>query len=146
MSRHRPNSSATCRPPCAGWSFIEVMAAMAIIAILLAIAVPSYRQYMQRGHRAEAVNTLLQAAGCQERIRAATGYYDTTRCISQPPGGRYRITLEPEGVTASLVFEAIATPARPTAQDRCGELSIDQSGRRSIGGAAPGLGDCWGGR
>ena len=146
MSRHWPNSSATCRPPCAGWSFIEVMVAMAIIAILLAIAVPSYRQYLQRGHRAEAVNTLLQAAGCQERIRAATGYYDTTRCISQPPGSRYRITLEPEGVTASLVFEAIATPARPTAQDHCGELSIDQSGRRSIGGAAPHLGDCWGGR
>lgn len=130
----------------AGWSFVEIITAMAIVAILLALAMPSYRQYLQRGHRAEAVRSLLQVAACQERIRAVAGRYDTTRCISQPAGGHYRITLKPAGATASLVFKALATPVRASSGDYCGELGIDQSGRRSISGASARLGACWGGR
>jgi type IV pilus assembly protein PilE len=132
--------------PCAGWSFIEIMVVMAILAILLALAVPSYRHYLQRGHRADAVNLLMQVAACQERVRANTGYYDTTRCVAQPSGAHYRITLAPVGETATLLFEAIATPLHWNASDPCGELRLDQSGHRTIGGDDTRLGDCWGGR
>ena len=132
--------------PSAGWSFIEIMVALAILAILLALAVPSYHHYLQRGHRADAVSMLVQVAACQERIRAASGHYDTTRCIDQPTGGHYRISLAPADATATRGFEAIATPLHPSAGDRCGELRLDQSGRRSIEHVAGRLRDCWGGR
>ena len=146
MSRSARSPGSTPATLVAGWSFIEIMVALAIVAVLLAIAVPSYQHYLQRGHRAEAVNALMQVAACQERIRAAAGHYDTTRCVSQPSGNGYRVTVEPAGVAASQVFEAIAAPLNPAPGDRCGALSIDQSGRRSISGATGQLGACWGGR
>ncbi|MEJ2385455.1 MAG: type IV pilin protein [Xanthomonadales bacterium] len=146
MNRGRAPDRSPATPPDAGWTFIEIMVAMAIVAILLALAVPSYRQYLQRAHRAEAVQALMQVTACQERVRAATGYYDTTRCIGQPPGNGYRITIEPAGVFATPVFKAVAAPARPAFDDGCGELTIDQSGRRAISGPATRLGGCWGGR
>lgn len=146
MSRNAPPSAARPGSFGAGWSFIEIMVAMAILAILLAIAVPSYRQYLQRGYRAEAVNALMQVAACQERIRAGSGHYDTTRCIIQPPGNGYRVSLKPAGNPATPVFEAVARPAIPAPEDLCGALGIDQSGRRWISGAAERLGQCWGGR
>ena len=129
-----------------GWSFIDIMVALAVLAILLAIAAPTYRQYVQRAHRAEAVGELLRAAACQERVRAATGSYDLTRCARNPPGNRYRIVLEPVGVSTSPVFEAIAQPTGPGPSDACGDLRIDHAGTRTIGGDASLLDECWSAR
>lgn len=135
-------------PRCArgGWSLVELMVALVIVAILLRLAMPAYQQYLQRGHRADAVRELLRVAACQERVRAATGYYDTTRCIGAIPGGRYRFAFEPTGATATLIYVARAEPLRPDRADRCGTLGIDQSGSRMISGASNRLADCWGGR
>jgi type IV pilus assembly protein PilE len=127
-----------------GWSLLELMIVVAVLAILLGIAIPSYRIYLQRAHRAEAINTLLQIAGCQERVRSETGFYDTTRCLRQTTGAGYRIRLQPVRQRDSLRFEVIASPVR--ASDDCGELSIDQSGTRRIGGDARRFADCWSGR
>ena len=129
-----------------GWSLLELMIVVAVLAILVGIAIPSYRVYLQRGHRAEAINTLLQIAACQERVRAETGFYDTTRCLRQTAGEAYRIRLQPAERRDSLRFEVIASPGRSSASDDCGELSIDQSGTRRIGGDARHFADCWGGR
>jgi type IV pilus assembly protein PilE len=129
-----------------GWTFIEIMVVVAILAILLAIAVPSYRHYLQRGDRAEAVRALLRVADCQERLRAVTGRYDTTRCLPEVMPLRYEIGLAPEAETESLVYRVRATPRHPDRADYCGELTIDQAGTRGIGGVASRLADCWGGR
>ena len=55
MRRHAP----TARPT--GFTLIEVMIVVAIVAILAAIALPSYNEYIRRGHRADARAGLLQA-------------------------------------------------------------------------------------
>jgi len=129
-----------------GWTLIEVLVALVLVAILLALAVPSYRHYLQRGHRAEAARALLAVTACQERIRAATGFYDLARCIDNPAGAAYRLSLEPEGAERSLVYVAVARPVRADPADACGDLSIDQKGTRGISGDASRLAACWGGR
>jgi len=45
-----------------GFTLIELMIVVAFVEILGAIAIPSYSEYIRRGHRAEARAGLLQAA------------------------------------------------------------------------------------
>lgn len=129
-----------------GMTLVEVLVVVLIVSILAALALPSYQRYLQRGHRAEAVRGLLQISGCQERIRAGSGYYDTGRCAAGLDTSRYRFRIEPRDRDDSLAFVAFATPVAAQANDVCGELSLDQAGTHGIGGAAERLADCWGGR
>ena len=50
-----------------GTTFVELIVAIVIVAILAAIAVPSYRQYLLRGNRAQAKQFLEDMANRQEQ-------------------------------------------------------------------------------
>ena len=128
-----------------GFTILELVVALAIVALLLALALPGYQRYQQRAERAEAVRQLLAAAACQERLRADTGYFDTTRCLDSMAGGAYALRFEPAAQTTSLSFTVIAEPTSAGQAGDCGSLSLDQAGTRGIGGDGR-VGDCWGGR
>jgi len=128
-----------------GFSLPELVIVLAVMAILLALAVPTYRQYIVRADRADAIRSLLAVAGCQERIRANTGFYDTTRCIEGMATAAYSFHIEPSGDTSSSGFEVIAEPGQTDGKD-CGALSLDHTGTRSISSEKGTLSACWGGR
>jgi Tfp pilus assembly protein PilE len=115
------------------------------MAVLLTIAVPTYRHYAQRAERVDAIRLLLAVAGCQERIRAETGFYDTTRCIGGLENGAYSFRVKPSGDTSSSGFKVIAAPSDTKAND-CGALSLDHTGTRGISSEKGTLSACWGGR
>lgn len=58
------------RKEAAGFTLIELMITVAIVAILSAIAYPSYQEYVLRTRRVEAMDLLGEAAARQERWRA----------------------------------------------------------------------------
>jgi type IV pilus assembly protein PilE len=130
----------------AGMTLIEIVMVVALLGILLSIAMPSYQRYVERGHRVEAIQLLLAAAACQERHRAATGYFDTTRCAGSSGGEYYRLLIEPEARTSSTEFTLIAEPLERQKRDICGSLKLDQSGTRGISGEQGRLQKCWSGR
>jgi len=129
-----------------GFTLLELMIALLILAILIGLALPGYERYMQRGQRADAIRMLIEAAACEERIRTQTGYYDTTRCLHAMDGSTYSLRIEPPGETAATEFMLVAERVSTSARDPCGALSLDQNGRRRIAGGAPYLAKCWGGR
>ena len=129
-----------------GMTLIEIVLVVALLGVLLSIAMPSYQRYVQRGHRVEAIQLLLTAAACQERHRAVTGSYDTTRCAGSSERKHYRLLIEPEAQTSSAEFTLIAEPLERQKQDVCGSLKLDQSGTRGISGEQDLLQKCWSGR
>lgn len=115
-----------------------------MLAILLTLAAPSYREYSLRAHRIVAVTQLLQAVSCQERLRAEASAYNTTKCIPRADD-HYVYQFEPAGIDASTVFEAKAIPVHAQVLDHCGSLSLKQNGVRSVGNISANTGQCWAG-
>lgn len=64
------------RRPAAGFTLIEVMITVAIIGILAAIALPSYRDYVIRGQLVDATNGLAATRANMERFYQDNRTYD----------------------------------------------------------------------
>jgi type IV pilus assembly protein PilE len=58
-----------------GFTLIELMITLVIVAILAGIAIPSYRNYVLRSHRVEATAALLRVAAAQEKFYLQNNTY-----------------------------------------------------------------------
>ena len=132
------------RPTPKGLSLLELLVVLMISAILLSIAIPVYRGHAHRAERADAIRALLEVSVCQERVRASTGFYDTTRCMPDDGSDTYVFELLPENESRTLEFAALAAPK--IRDDGCGTLRLDHRGTRGVSEGADRVYDCWGGR
>jgi type IV pilus assembly protein PilE len=128
-----------------GMTLIELVIVVAVVGILLTTAIPSYRGYMLRVHRTEAIRMLLQASMCQQRTYAAHGSYDTSRCFPQTDQQRYQLTYSPAGAQGEI-YLAVANPKDAQLADPCGSLTLDQNGARGISAMDASVTKCWNGR
>ncbi len=138
------------RRPHRGVTLLEFIVAMVVVGILVAVAIPSYRQYEIRVNRTDATRELLAMAQRLERCFIRTNDYQLldnapTPCLTLPqytPDGTYAIT----GVINSSSFVLTATPQADQAVDAdCAAFTLDQQSRRSVTGTGTAQG-CWGGR
>ena len=107
----------------AGFTLIEVMVTVAIVAILAAIAYPSYADYLMRGRIVDATNTLSATRARMEQYYQDNRTYAsvstsivspcttaqvvktfTVVCGSTPTGTSYTATATGSGVTAGFVY------------------------------------------
>lgn len=123
-----------------GFTLVELVIVVALLAVLLVLAAPSYRQFVQRAHRVEAIAQLLRVAQCQERTRARTGVYDPASCL---PAALPRYAFAYRPGTGAQAWAVLAQPQAEQSQDACGTLSLDHLGARQAGGDAW---RCWVGR
>lgn len=135
-----------------GFTLLEVMITVTIVAILTAIAIPSYGDYIRRSQRAEARAALVQAAQFMERVRTERNSYLPGGAAPTLPAGltqvpasgatRYRISLLPTSTATRFTLQAQAVGAM--ANDRCGNLLLDHTGLRSFSATTTGTMDlCW---
>jgi type IV pilus assembly protein PilE len=135
-----------------GVTLIELMVVMAIIGIIAAIAIPSYRRYVVRANRSDAKTALLQTAQALERCYTnSTPYaYDSAVCdaaVTLPftvPSGHYVIDAA-GGAVAAQTFTLTATPqgAQATDDPDCAVFSLSQTGVQGVVGATLPALDCW---
>jgi type IV pilus assembly protein PilE len=130
-----------------GFTLLELLIVCALTATMLSFAIPAYQSYLQRVYRTTALEVLLAAAACEERIHARDFSYDTNRCLPLPAeGNAYAFGFEPGQTASASAYVVIASPVGPQSADPCGSLMLDQDGTRSISGPAGRLRKCWEGR
>ena len=135
-----------------GFTMVELVITMAVVAILTAIALPAYTQYVQRSHRNDARMALMRAAQWMERYRTDWGSYRNATnlpvlpadMVTSPPPGSGKTQYNLSVVSAATTFTLTATrnSSGMMKSDSCGELTLTQDGRRGRTGTAP-LDQCW---
>lgn len=123
------------------------MIVVAIVGILTAIAMPSYSEYIRRGHRADARAGLLQAQQWLERAATATGVYPTAlpANLTWDSDNTKRYTISIGGPATTSTFTLTATPKGAQAGDKCGNFTITNTGLRGAKGVTTGtiVTECW---
>jgi len=130
-----------------GFTLVELMVVVVILAIIVGIAYPSYRNYMVQTRRSDAQSILTQVSHTQEKFFSSCNRYTTTMnagTISSCDGLGYPNNLSPDGHysvavvgntiagagTISTAYTATATPVGGGLQAGNGALRIDSTGVR----------------
>ncbi len=121
--------------PKSGFSLIELMVAVAIMAIVASLALPAYAQYLVRSNRVAAQAHLLDLALGQQQYRADSRAYAATLSelgIATPAAvaSRYAIALLIDAGPPA-VFTITATPIAGSLQQGDAILTIDNAGTRT---------------
>jgi type IV pilus assembly protein PilE len=130
-----------------GFTLTEVIVVVAILALLMGIAYPSYRDHLRKSSRVAAQNELLELSAMQEKIylnsNAFAAKLDTAYDGSSAGGlgktsgktsdGKYTITLN--AGTASYTLTAIAVTG--SMQDGDGTFALSSNGTRTCADPAP---------
>ena len=126
-----------------GFTLIEMLIALACVALLASLAWPSYQSLILRSQRAQARASLLQAAHWLERAASANGSYpltaDVPASVLQIDGQRYKMTV----ASSAQSYTLSATPLGTQAADTCGTLTVNHLGVRSVQGASQTATQCW---
>jgi type IV pilus assembly protein PilE len=138
----------------AGFSLIELLAVVTIIAILGLIAIPSYRQYTIRAHRTEGKAALLRLATNQERFYLQNHRYSDTVDVNlgfttpNSENGVYAITVttmngwtQDYTATATPVAGGGADGVDQTVDTDCTSFWLTSAGAKGATGNQPA--SCW---
>jgi len=146
----------TITRPSKGFTLIETMIVAAIIAILAAIAYPSYQETVARGRRSDAKAVLMENAQWIERQYTISNdytkkgdgntldsaalptkeaprdgsakYYDIAFAASSPSTGSFTLT---------------AAPKSSMTGDKCGTLTLTNTGGKGLISATATQSFCW---
>jgi len=137
-----------------GFTLIEVLITVAIVAVLMAIALPSYRDFVLRANRADAKAVLMETSQFMERYFTTNNTYVASPVLTplslvSPKGAtgidvRYNISFASTAAgtaaanpTATTYFVR-AVPVNGQSGDSCGTLTISNTGAQY-----PATAGCW---
>jgi type IV pilus assembly protein PilE len=145
MSQPTLNANRS-RRHASGFTLIELMVVIAVVAILGTLAVSTYRSYILRTNRTEGRMALLATQVAQEKFFLQNNQYaqDIATVIAAPPaglginltaggvttGGNYTVSFS--AVTANTyTLQAVATGTQTRDTAACLTFTINEQGQRT---------------
>jgi len=140
-----------------GFTVMELLTALVVIAVLAAVAVPLWRTHLLRVRRAEARDALTALQAAQDRWFGQHARYATAAQLTAPAPdglglaattqhGLYALSLETsaDGLAWHATARAIANAGQDR-DDRCATFSIDHVAQMSAADSAgvDRSADCW---
>lgn len=135
-----PSTLLSLRSRRLGFTLIELMMAVVIVSVLLAIAMPSYRSQVIKSHRIDARNALLDLAAREERFFAMNNRFSgnandlgySALPLDVVSGGtafyQMSVTVPADGQS----YTGVATPTNGQTDDSdCYTFQLVQNGTRS---------------
>jgi type IV pilus assembly protein PilE len=117
------------------FTLLELVIALAIIAVLAAFALPSYRAQVARGHRTDAASALYRAAQYVESAPRSGGASTLPPGFDQAPQSGtpvYRLQmLAADDANGGYTLEATPIDTGPMRDDPCGTFTLDATGLRA---------------
>jgi type IV pilus assembly protein PilE len=140
-----------------GVTLIELMVVVAIVAIIFAVAFPSYERYIVRSKRAVGQNVLMQVADRQQQFFMDNKQYAanmtnlgfTANPFIVDDDGQSTVATDPDAVYSVSLSNVTATTYTVTAapvggqlkrDTNCGSLTITQAGAKGKSGSGD---NCW---
>ena len=124
-----------------GFTLIELMITVAIVAILASIAYPSYDQHVKKGRRENAKAELLGFVQNLDRQYAIKYSYEgTLAALSLPTqipatgAAHYSVSISNNKTSYTLTI----TPTGVQTGDKCGALSVKHTGEKTADASG-----CW---
>jgi len=134
-----------------GFTLIELMIVLAIIALVLSFAIPSYNNYMLDSRRFDGTSFLSEVAGEQERFFSENNRYAKTMAelgygvddAAPSKEGYYIISIATSNANQSYTLKATPVVGGPQAKDvECAEMTLNSSKQKTVSGKGT-PGDCW---
>lgn len=125
-----------------GFTIVELMIALIVVAILVALAYPSYTQYVRKAKRGEAQQLLMNWSVNQEIWRSNNSQYAGSGDIAPPEHDNYGFTVT--NITASsFTLTADAKSGNDQENDvedgqSCDVMTLNHNGQKTPI-------ECWGG-
>lgn len=134
----RPGVSFPARHPTvyAGFSLVELMVAMGVVAILALIAYPSYSQYTIQASRSAAQQFLLEVASRQEQHLLDTRRYapsleELNIAIPEALAKYYNSVISIDNAASPPLYLLTAAPIAGTRQETDPVLTLSSTGLRT---------------
>ena len=139
------------------FSLIELLIVMVVASILISLAYPSYRAYINRANRADGQTALLNLASEMERYYSDNHTYATATIgtgnatdvlsVASTPEGWYSLTIT-NATADSYTVTATPVGTQGTYDTLCQTLTYNHLGNKGIaagpGGTPTGTAeDCW---
>lgn len=134
-----------------GFTLLELMITVAVVAILATIAYASYQDQIVKSRRAAAAACLQERAQFMERFYTTNlSYLDSASAapaISQcdnEVSPHYQVGLAAGTTARAFTLQAVPQGVQATRDTKCATLTINQLGARGVSGTASATPEvCW---
>lgn len=121
-----------------GFSLLEILIALAIVAILATLIYPSYTHYLLKVRRKHAEIMLLNIAARIEVYNSTNNKHNSITLsklkINPKEETHYRFSIQSSNLHQ---YQVSATPIGSQTKDHCGKLTVNETGQRTP------QQDCW---